>query len=203
MADVGGLGGFGAGEFAAGGQVVEEGADFDLGAGGEANLVDVAELAGIDDDFGPGEGLRLAGAEAEAGDGGDAGDGFAAEAVGGDAVEVVAVTELAGGVALEAEEGVVAAHAGTVVGDGDEAAAAGGDLDVDLGGAGVEGVFEEFLEDGGGALDDFAGRNLVGDMLGQEADSVHEKREKEAKMYGKNTVFFESDGEKVQFRLKL
>ena len=109
-------------------------------------------------------------------DGGDAGDGLAAEAVGGDAVEVVAVAELAGGVALEAEERVVLAHAAAVVGDGDEAAPARADLHVDLRRAGIERVFEQLLEDRGGALDDLARRDLVGDVLGQEVDAVHGRR---------------------------
>ena len=64
--------GLGAEEFAAGGQVVEDGADFDLRAGGEADFVDFAELAAVDDELGAGEGVVLAGAQAELGDGGDA-----------------------------------------------------------------------------------------------------------------------------------
>ena len=65
-------------------------------------------------------------------------------------------------------------HAVAVVGDADELAAAGFDLDADAGGAGVERVFEQLFDDGGGAVDDFAGGDLVGDLVGQDADAAHE-----------------------------
>ena len=110
----------------------------------------------------------------EAGDAGDGGQGFAAEAEGGDGEEIVGGAELGGGVALEGEQGVVADHAVAVVGDADEFAAAGFDLDADAGGAGVEGVFEELFDDGGGALDDFAGGDLVRHEVGEDADAAHE-----------------------------
>ncbi len=41
-------------------------------------------------------------------------------------------------------------------------------------GSGVERVLEQFLDDGGGALDDFAGGDLVGDQVGENADTAHE-----------------------------
>ena len=75
--------------------------------------------------------------------------------------------------ALEGEESVVADHAVAVVGDADELAAAAFDLDADARGAGVEGVFEEFLDDGGGAFDDFAGGDLVRHEVGEDADAAH------------------------------
>ena len=114
-----------------------------------------------------------AGFECEAGDAGDGGEGFAAEAEGGDGEEVVGGAELGGGVALEGEEGVVLDHAVAVVGDADEFAAAGFDLDADAGGAGVERVFEEFFDDGGGAFDDFAGGDLVRHEVREDADAAH------------------------------
>ena len=124
--------------------------------------------------FGGGR-LRVGGAgfEGDAGDGGDGGEGLAAETEGGDGEEVVGGAELGGGVAFEGEEGVVADHAVAVVGDADELAAAGFDVDADAGGAGVEGVFEELFDDGGGALDDLAGGDLVGDLIGEDVDATH------------------------------
>src|SRR5260370_42490200 len=112
--------------------------------------------------------------ELQAGDAGDGGEGFAAEAEGGDRQEVVGGAELRGGVALEGEEGVVLDHAVAVVGDADELAASGFDFDADAGGAGVERVFEELFDDGGGALDDFAGGDLVRREVGEDADAAHE-----------------------------
>ena len=75
--------------------------------------------------------------------------------------------------AFKGEQGVVAAHAVAVIDDADELAAAGFDFDADAGGAGVEGVFEQLLNDGCGALDHFAGGDLVGDLVGEDADAAH------------------------------
>ena len=38
---------------------------------------------------------------------------------------------------------------------------------------GVEGIFDQLLHDAGGALDHFAGGDLVGDLFGKKADAVH------------------------------
>ena len=65
-------------------------------------------------------------------------------------------------------------HAVAVVGDADELAAAGFDFDADARGAGVERVFEEFFDHGGRAVDDLAGGDLVGDLVGENADAAHE-----------------------------
>jgi hypothetical protein len=75
--------------------------------------------------------------------------------------------------ALEGEEGVVFDHAVAVVGDADELAAAGFDLDADASRAGVQGVFKEFLNDGGWAFYDFAGGDLVRHEVGEDADAAH------------------------------
>lgn len=175
MLDVGAFGFFAAEEFSAGGEIEEELADFDGGAVVAGGGADVLDFAAVDDDLGAFAGgvVAFAGGEGEAADAGDAGDGFASEAHGLDGGEVFGALDFAGGVAFEREEGVVAAHAPAVVGDSDEASAAGGDFDGDAGGVGVDGVFDEFLDDGGWALDHFTGCDLVGDLLGEELDAVH------------------------------
>ena len=48
-----------------------------------------------------------------------------------------------------------------IVDNPDQASAAVFDLDRDIGCAGVDGVFDEFLDDGCGAFDDFAGGDAV------------------------------------------
>ncbi len=171
--DVAGLGGLCAEEFAAGGEVVEEGAGLDLGAGGVAAIADVVDFAAIDGEVCAGEGAVLASGEAEAGDAGDAGECLAAKAEGGDGGEVEAGANFAGGVALEAEEGVVAVHAGAIVNDADHRTAAAADHDLDLAGLGVEGVLDELFYDRGRALDDLAGGDLAGDVLREEGDAAH------------------------------
>jgi hypothetical protein len=58
-----------------------------------------------------------------------------------------------------------------VVGDADKAAAAGLDIDANLGGAGVERVLEQFLDDGRRAFDYLAGGDFVGDVVGKNPDA--------------------------------
>ncbi len=75
--------------------------------------------------------------------------------------------------ALEGEQRVVAHHAAAVVRDADELAAAAFDFDADAGGAGIERVFEQFLDHGRGTVHHFAGGDLVGDLVGEYADAAH------------------------------
>ena len=44
------------------------------------------------------------------------------------------------------------------------------EVEADAAGAGVDGVFEEFLDDRGWPLDDFTRGDLVGDQRGEDAD---------------------------------
>ena len=131
---------FGAEEFAAGGGVEEEVGYGDGGSAGEGNVVDVEDFAAGDFKVGSGGFVTGGGIECDAGDGGDGRKSFAAEAEGGYREEVVGGAKFGGGMALEGEQGVVAVHALAVVGDADEAAATGFDLDADAVGAGVESV---------------------------------------------------------------
>ncbi len=57
-----------------------------------------------------------------------------------------------------------------VVGDPDEFDAALFEFDGDAGRPCVDGVVDEFLDDGGGAFDDLARRDLVGDQRREDAD---------------------------------
>src|SRR5262249_12444944 len=106
--------------------------------------------------------------------GGDGRKRFAAKAEGGDGEQVLDVAQFAGGVALESEQRVVAEHPAAVVDDPDQAAAPGLDVDAKVGGAGVERVFEQLFDDGSGPFDHFAGRDLVGDLVGENADAAHD-----------------------------
>ena len=171
--DVGELGLLGLEEFATGRRVEEEIADGDGGAGGKAGVFDAVDVAASDLDYGAGVVFWGTGFEGQAGDAGNGWEGFAAEPEGGDRQEIVGGAELAGGVAFKREESIVLDHAVAVVGDTDELAAAGFDFDTDAGGSGIEGVFEELFDDGGGTLDDFAGSDLVGYQVGEDADAAH------------------------------
>ena len=169
MLDVGGLGFFRAQELAARGQVEEELAHFDAGARGGPGGADFKDFAAVDDDLrGLGRsGIAFARGQGKPADAGDAREGFASEAHGGDGGEVLGALDFAGGVPLEAEQGVVAAHAQAIVRHADEAASAGLDFDGEAARAGVEGIFDEFLDDAGRTLDHFARGDLVGHVLGE------------------------------------
>jgi len=80
---------------------------------------------------------------------------------------------LGGGVALEGQQSVVAAHAASVVAHADELAPARLDLDADAGGPGVERVLQQLLDHRGRTLHHFAGGDLVGDLVGEYADASH------------------------------
>ena len=88
-----------------------------------------------------------------------------------DGEEIVGGAQLAGGVALEGEQRVIVGHAVAVVDDANHALAAGFDFDADGFGAGVERVFEQLFDDGGGPLDDFARGDAVGDSFRENADA--------------------------------
>jgi hypothetical protein len=171
--DVGELGLLGLEELAAGGGVEEEVVDGNGGADGQACVFDAEDVTAGYLDEGAGGFFGNAGFEEKAGDAGDGWQSFATEAQCGDGEEFVGGAELGGGVALEGEKGVVADHAVAVVGDADELAATGFDFDADAGGCGVEGVFKELFDDGGGAFDDFAGGDLVRHEVGEDTDAAH------------------------------
>ncbi len=105
--------------------------------------------------------------------GGDGGQRFAAEAERGDGEQILDVAQFAGGVALEGQQGVVAQHAAAIVGNADQAAAAGFDFHAHIGRARVERIFEQFLDHRSGPLDNFAGGDLIGDLVGKDADAAH------------------------------
>ena len=175
MVDVCALGLLGAKEFPAHGQIEEELAHLDARAARRTGGADFQNLAAVDDDLrGLGRlAVTLAGGEGEAAHAGDARQRLAAKAHRGDSEEVLGVPHLAGGVAFEAEQRVVAAHAKSIVRHADKAAPAREDFHREMRGLGVEGVLDELLHDAGRALDHLAGGDLIGDLLRQQADAVH------------------------------
>ena len=160
-------------ELAAGGSVEEEVADSDRGALRQAGVFDAEEIAAGDFKRGADLIFRGAGFETEAGDGGNGRQGFTAEAERDDGKEIVRAAELGGGMTLEGQQGVIAAHAVAVIDDADELAASGFDLDANARGACVERVFEKLLDDGGRALDDLSGGNLIRNLVRKNANPAH------------------------------
>ena len=87
--------------------------------------------------------------------------------------EVIDVLDFAGGVGGKGESEIVGMDAAAVVTDADEFAAAVFDVDVDVGRTGIDGVFDDFFDHGGGAFNDFAGGDLVNEAVGQLLDAGH------------------------------
>ena len=87
--------------------------------------------------------------------------------------EVGARANLARGVAFEAEQGVVAVHAGAVVDYANIGNAAAPDHHLDARGSGVDGVFDQLFDHARRPLHDLAGRHLAGDGFGEKGDSGH------------------------------
>ena len=75
---------------------------------------------------------------------------------------------------LARQEGVVALHAGAVVAHLDEVGAPCLDVDLDARRARIERVLHQLLHDRRGPLDDFARRDLAGDLGRQDADAAHD-----------------------------
>ena len=74
---------------------------------------------------------------------------------------------------LKAEPRILEGHPLAVVDDLYQGPAGILDNQLDVGGTGIDGVFEQFLHHGGGALHHLTGGNLVGHGLGQEFDDIH------------------------------
>ncbi len=72
--------------------------------------------------------------------------------------------------ALDGEIELGGGHAGAVIADRDQRPAAVAQHDLDVARAGVDSVFDQFLDGGGRPLDDFAGGDAVDHDRRQKAD---------------------------------
>ena len=113
--------------------------------------------------------LAMARGDAELGDRADRGQRLAAEPERANAQQIL-VVELGGGVAVDGEREIAMGHAAAVVGDADPPPAAAIGEDVDPAGAGVDGVFDQFLDHARGTFDHLAGGDAVDDLFGELAD---------------------------------
>ncbi len=96
---------------------------------------------------------------------------LAAEAQGGDGVEILVARQLRGGVTLERERQLVRAHAVTVVDHAHQRGAAVAQVHRDRARVGVERVLHQLLHRRGRPLDHLAGGDLVDERVGQPADA--------------------------------
>jgi len=114
--------------------------------------------------------------EAEMRDGGDTGQRLAAKAQAGYTLEIFQRRYLAGGVTGKRERKVILGDAAAVVGNADLPDAAIGQLCRDFRRSGVEAVFQQFLEGGGGPVDHFASGDLADQEVGQGAYGGHRNK---------------------------
>ena len=173
--DVGGLRFLGAQKLPPRRQIEEELAHLHGGSRRAARGFDLHDLAAADDNLRPLGRVAgpLARGEGEAAHAGDAGQRLAAKTHRGNGREVFGPPDFAGGVAFQAEQRVVAAHAEAVVHHAHQAAPARLDFHRHARGLRVQRVLDQFLHHAGRALNHFAGGDLIGHLLGQQADAVH------------------------------
>ena len=160
-------------EFPPGRHVVEQVPHCDAGARRQGLFAHVPHPAAADFDNRARRLVRRPRPQGDPRHAGDRRQGFAAESKRADREQILRLPEFARRVALESQHGVIAAHARTVVGNLDQAPAAGLQVNPHLGRGRVERVLDQFLADGGGPLDHFAGGDLVGDLVGEDADAAH------------------------------
>ena len=160
----GGLGAVLAHELQPGRGVVEEVPHQHGGALRRAHALHLAGHTPFQVQRGPDLGLVLPGKDVRAADGGDGGQGLAPEAQGADLPQVRRGAQLGGGMAQESGGQLPGSDTAAVVRDPDEAHAAPLDLHHHCRGAGVNGVFHQFLDHAGRALHHLAGGDQVRHM---------------------------------------
>ena len=106
-----------------------------------------------------------AGEQFHPGDRRDGGQRLAAEAQGADGLQILLAAHFAGGMAQEGGRHVFPGDPRAVVRDADVGDAAVLNLHSDHGGAGVDGVFQQLLDHGGGAFHHLPGGDQLGGML--------------------------------------
>jgi hypothetical protein len=74
--------------------------------------------------------------------------------------------------AVERKHRVLASHSVSVIAHLDQRLATLFQVDPDPGGGRVDGVLDQLLHGGGRAFDHFAGRDLVGNGIGQDGDAA-------------------------------
>ena len=94
---------------------------------------------------------------------GDGRQGLAAKAERVHREQIVGRGQLAGGVIGEGEAHVVGQDAAAVIDDADQVGPALVDVDVDAPAAGIDAVFQQFLDDAGRPFDDLSGGDLRDD----------------------------------------
>ena len=160
-------------EFHSGGGIVEQVANDDGGAVRASGLRLLGDFASLQVEADTSEILGWLGHQVHPADGGDGGQSFPSEPHGANDCQVLCRAQLRGGMAEKRPSGILGSHAAAVVRHSQEGHAAVADLNGDLGGSRVHGVFQQLLGHGGRPLHDFTGGNQIGNMGGKLNDLWH------------------------------
>ena len=154
-------------------QVVEDVVDLDDGALRRAHFRDRGHGPAVDAKLGSALLAPRARAQHEVRHRRDRRQRLAAKAEGDDRGEILGAPQLAGRVAFDRQPRVLRRHPLAVVVDADLLLAAELGVNRQPARAGVNRVLDQLLDDGSGALDHFAGGDLVGEVRCQASDSPH------------------------------
>ena len=91
----------------------------------------------------------------------------------GDPVDILFGENFAGAVRFDAEQRVVAVHAGAVIRHGNQPGTGFFNFNADMPGARVDRVLHELLHYGGGTLDHLSGGNPVAELFGHHFNLAH------------------------------
>ncbi len=165
MLNVSELGLFRTQKFPSRGQIEKKLPLLDSRSWGGAGRLHLQNFATTDDDLGSFGRITvpLTGRQGKAAHAGDGGDGR----------EIFRALKLAGGMAFQAEQAVIAAHARSIVDHSNQAASASLDFHRDARGSGIERVLDQLLHHACRPFDDLTGGDLIGHLLGQKLYSVH------------------------------
>ena len=130
-------------------------------------------LPAADDDLKAFRGFSAAGVKRHLRHRSDAGHGLSTEPEGGNGKEIFFTSDLACGMCLETENGIIGIHPLPVIGDADQLFTRFLHGNRDLERTGIKGVFKEFLQHRGGTFDHLPCCDFIIDIFGQKLDSAH------------------------------
>jgi hypothetical protein len=92
---------------------------------------------------------------------GDAGQGLSSKAKGGNTLQVLYISQFAGGMAGKGKDNLILRDSAAVVGNTDETTTSLANLDANICGSSVDAVLEQFLHHRCWSLDNLTGSNLA------------------------------------------
>ena len=103
----------------------------------------------------------------------DRGQRFTAKAQRGNSLEIIQITDLAGGMARQRQRQVILLDTRTIVAHPQQLDARLLNVDIDPFGTGVQAVFQQFLDNGGRPFNDLPCRDLVGQTRTKQLNTRH------------------------------